>query len=59
MGLALNLGDRKDVAAAVDTLTIPSSGVVADIGLEAVSVSGSCSIARTPAAKSTGSRCRQ
>ena len=32
MGVALNVGDRKDVAAAVDTLAVPSSGVVADIG---------------------------
>jgi hypothetical protein len=32
MGVALNLGDRKDVAAAVDALTIPSSGLVADVG---------------------------
>ncbi len=32
MGVALNLGDRKDVAAAVDALTIPSSGVIADVG---------------------------
>ncbi len=32
VGVALNVGDRKDVTAAVETLTIPSSGVVADIG---------------------------
>ncbi len=32
MGVAFNVGDRKDVTAAVETLTIPSSGVVADIG---------------------------
>ena len=32
MGVALDVGDRKDVTAAVETLTIPSSGVVADIG---------------------------
>ena len=33
MGVALNVGDRKDVAAAVDAVsTIPSSGVVADVG---------------------------
>jgi arsenite methyltransferase len=32
VGVALNLGDSKDVTAAVDSLTIPSSGVVADVG---------------------------
>ena len=32
MGVALNLGDRKDVAAAIDALTIPSSGVIRRCG---------------------------
>jgi arsenite methyltransferase len=32
MGVALNVGDRKDVAAAVDVLSIPQEGEVADIG---------------------------
>jgi arsenite methyltransferase len=32
MGVALNLADRKDVAAAVDALTVSASGVVADVG---------------------------
>ena len=32
MGVALNLGDRKDVIAAVDALSIPPGGVVADVG---------------------------
>ena len=32
VGVALNWGDSKDVTAAVDLLTIPSSGVVADVG---------------------------
>lgn len=32
MGVALNLGDRSDVTAAVDALPIPPEGVVADVG---------------------------
>ena len=32
MGVVLNVGDRKDVTAAVDALSIPQDGVVADIG---------------------------
>jgi arsenite methyltransferase len=32
VGVALNIDDRKDVAAAVDALTISSGGVVADVG---------------------------
>lgn len=32
VGVALNLGDRKHVTAAVDALSIPARGVVADIG---------------------------
>ena len=32
MGVALNVGDRKDVTAAVDALSIPPKGVVADVG---------------------------
>ncbi len=32
MGVALNVGDRKDVTAAGDALSIPPGGVVADIG---------------------------
>ena len=32
MGVALNVGDRKDVMAAVDALSIPPEAVVADLG---------------------------
>jgi arsenite methyltransferase len=32
VGVALNLGDRKHVTAAVDALSIPPGGVVADVG---------------------------
>ncbi len=32
MGVVLNLADRNDVTAAVDSLTLPSNGVVADVG---------------------------
>jgi arsenite methyltransferase len=32
MGVALNLGDRKDVTAAVDALSIPPEPIVADVG---------------------------